>query len=158
MKPIKVILHSSVDLITNSSTVIFTYSEGSIEAVKQLVNEMLKIFGIEDKTFDDLFYADVFLKKNYHYKDEDDEENKFGFPEDVEDSDAFINETKLKVLKKEIEKPEWMINAEESEGYYEYYPYPTALELLPKDEKYSELANRLLKYLYSTNHEATRDG
>lgn len=158
MKPIKIILHSSVDLITNSSTVIFTYSDGSFEAVKQLVDEMLKVFGYADKKFDDLFYADVFLSKNYYYYYEDENNNNFGFPYDVKDEDAFINETKIKVLRKEIEKPEWMVNAENSEIHFDCYPFPTALEILPKDEKYNELANRLLKYLYSTTHKATRDG
>lgn len=41
----KLKIHSGVDLITNSSTVIFTYSEGSLSALKDLVDEMLKTFG-----------------------------------------------------------------------------------------------------------------
>jgi len=153
MKTFKIILHSSVDLITNSSTVIFTYSNGSIGAIRSLINEMLKVFGNEDKTFDDLFYADIFLSKNYYYYD-----GEFDFPEDVTDRDAFINDIKIKVLKGEIEKPKWMVKAEESNTHFEYFSYPSNLELLPKDKKYNELANKLLKYLYSTDHEATRDG
>jgi hypothetical protein len=153
MKPFRIILHSAVDLITNSSTVIFTYSEGSLQAVKDLVNEMLKVFG-EDKSFDDLFYVEVFLKHDYYYYGDDEE--KENFPQ-VEDKKEFLKETKLRVLKKEIPKPEWMVEAEESDTYYDGYKYPSVLEILTKDEKYSELASKLLKYLYSTDHEATRD-
>lgn len=151
MKTFKLKLHSSVDLITNSSTVIFTYSDGSIEPLKSLINEMLKVFGYEDKTFDDLFFADVFLEEDYEYYEQD------GFPEDETDHDTYLADIKLKVLKGEIEKPQWMIDAEESEGGLGYQS-SNNLEIITKDEKYSELANKLLKYLYSTTHEATRDG
>ena len=155
METIKIYLHSSVDLITNSSTVIFTYSEGSLGSVKELVNEMLKVFGYEGKTFDDFFYAETFIEDDDYYSET---EYDFGFPEDIEDEKTFIKETKLKVLKGEIEKPEWMVNAEEYDGHYECYNIPTVLEILPKSEKYAELAKKLLNYLYSTNHEATRNG
>lgn len=147
---IKIKLHSSVDLITNSSTVIYTYSNGSISAVKELVNEMLKVFGHEDKTFDDLFYAGVFLEEDYHYYEVD------SFPE-VADNSNFLEETKRQVMKGEIEKPDWMTIAEGSESW-SGYSRSTNLEIMPKDEKYGNLANKLLRYLYSTDHDATRDG
>ena len=73
MKPIKIKVHSSVDLITNSSTTIFTFSEGSVDAVKELVNEMLKVFNEPYKKFDDIFYAGVFAEY-YDCYDENDEE------------------------------------------------------------------------------------
>ena len=135
-KVIKIKLHSSVDLITNSSTVIFTYSDGSLAAVKELVNEMLKVFGKEE-TFDDIFWAKV-LPDNY-----DDEQE---IPENWK-------ELEIQYIKDEIEEQEWMKNREQ----YDYYTGNT-LNLIPKDEKYSELANKLLKYLYSTGHEAVYDG
>lgn len=155
MKNFKIKLHSSVDLITNSSTVIFTYSEGSLKAVKDLVNEMLKVFG-KTETFDDIFYAEVFLDEDYYYLESD------SCPEELTSGDWKQNQDnfakfKLGILKGEIEKPQWMKNVEESENY-DYYRASTSLELCAKDEKYSDLANALLKYLYSTDHEATRDG
>jgi transglutaminase-like putative cysteine protease len=101
MKPIKIKLHSSVDLITNSSTVIFTYSEGAVQAVRELVNEMLKVFGHEDKTFDDLFYAETFLEEEYYYS-----ENNSKFPDNVEDTAEFLKNIKAQVLVGEIEKPD----------------------------------------------------
>lgn len=146
METIKIKLHSSVDLITNSSTVIFTYSGGSLQAVKDLVNEMLKVFG-ETKTFDDLFFAGVFAKDTYIYKEFE------GFPEGT-DLDKLIED----ILTGKEEKPKWMIEAEESDSCCDYYSPSSTLYLTAKDEKYSELANKLLKYLYSTDHEATRDG
>jgi len=154
METIKIYLHSSVDLITNSSTVIFTYSEGSLGSVKELVNEMLKVFGYEGKTFDDFFYAETFIEDDYNYSKE---RCGFGFPKGIKDEKTFIKEIKLKVLKGEIEKPEWMINAEEYDGYYDGFNFPTVLEILPKSEEYAELANKLLNYLYSTEHDGTRN-
>ena len=136
-KIIKIKLHSSVDLITNSSTVIFTYSEGSLSAVKDLVNEMLKVFGREE-TFDDIFYAQV-LPDEYN-EDKDLPEN--------------YKELEVQYIKGEIEKQDWMENSER----YDYLNGDTTLYIIPKDEQYSELANKLLKYLYSTDHRATHDG
>lgn len=142
MEIIKIKLHSSVDLITNSSTVIFTYSEGSLQAVKELVNEMLKVFGKkifeEDETFDDIFYAAV-LPEEY---DEDQE-----LPDNWE-------ELEIQYIKGEIPKQDWMKNSE----YDEYMERDTTLKLIPKDEKYSELSKKLIQYLYSTSHEASYDG
>ena len=155
MKTIKIKLHSSVDLITNSSTVIFTYSEGSVEKLKELVNEMLKTFS-QSLTFDDMFQCDVFLDDNYNYCECENETVQEAF-KGVEDNDKFINETKIKIIKGEIERPGWMKIAEEEESWSGYNK-STTLEIIPRDEKYSELANKLLKYLYSTSHEATMGG
>lgn len=137
MKTIKIKLHSSVDLITNSSTVIFTYSDGSLSAVKELVNEMLKVFGKEE-TFDDIFWAKV-LPDEYGEEQE--------LPENWK-------ELEIQYIKDEIEKQDWMKNYER----YDSYESETILNLIPKDEKYSELAKKLIRYLYSTDHEASYDG
>lgn len=56
----KLKLHSIVDVITNSSTVIYTYQD-SIEESKELLQEILNIANIE-KSVDDLFYIDTFLE------------------------------------------------------------------------------------------------
>jgi hypothetical protein len=149
----KIKLHSSVDLITNSSTVIFTYQDGSLEPLKDLVNEMLKTFG-RTETFDDIFYADVFLEDDYQYF----ESYNIECPLTGDDTDSQLKELKLQIIKGEIEKPQWMIDIEGEQSRCDYYLPDTQLEILPKDEKYSELANKLLRYLNSTDHEATRDG
>lgn len=154
MEVIKIKLHSSVDLITNSSTVIFTYSGGSLGAVKDLVNEMLKTFGKEE-SFDDVFYAGVFLDDDSSYLESEDCPEEFTKNKWKENEDNF-NKFKLDILKGEYKKPKWMNDVEDGDGYG--YSPSTSLELIPKDEKYSNLASALLKYLYSTSHEATRDG
>ena len=137
MQVFKIKLHSSVDLITNSSTVIFTYSEGSLPAVKELVNEMLKVFGKEE-TFDDIFWGAVLPEK-------------YNLGQKIPDN---YKELEFQYIKGEIPKQDWMENCEE----YDYYNGDTSLHLIPKDEKYSDLVNKLLKYLYSTDHEAVYDG
>lgn len=150
----KLKIHSIVDLITNSSTVIFTYSEGSLPALKELVNEMLKTFG-KTETFDDVFYAEVFLEEDYDYIEFYENLEKVESYEPIDA--AYIGKMKHHILTGEIPKPQWMLDAEGAEDNYNYYRHDTVLEIVPKDEKYKELAKLLLKYLYSTDHEATRD-
>jgi len=153
MKLTKINLHSSVDLITNSSTVIYTYSEDSESAVKDMVNEMLKVLGHEDKSFDDLFYSGVFLSDNYVYLESADK-----VPEEfLHFNNEGFSEFIKKVIKGELKKPEWMSDVEEEEDWNCFRP-DTSLYLIPKDEKYEKLGNTIIKFLYSTNHEATRDG
>jgi len=48
-------VHSYVDIITNSSTVIYTYSGGSLEKGKELIQAMLDLFDVKDKAVDDMF-------------------------------------------------------------------------------------------------------
>jgi hypothetical protein len=45
-------VHSQTDLITNSSTTIYTYSDQSPKALKDMVNEFFKAFGINHKCED----------------------------------------------------------------------------------------------------------
>lgn len=159
MKLTKINLHSSVDLITNSSTVIYTYSEGSESAVKDMVNEMLKVLGHEDKSFDDLFHSGVFLSDNDVYLESDKVPEEFShFPEEFShfNSEGFSEFIK-KVIKGELKKPEWMSDVEEEEDW-NCFRSDTSLYLISKDEKYEKLGNKIIKFLYSTNHEATRDG
>lgn len=145
--------HSVVDLITNSSTTIFTYSDGSESAVKTLIDEMLKVFNV-DKTADDLFYFGVFLEDDYNYFEYEEDDDEEGF----ELTKELLEETKIKVLKGEIKKPEWMEKREDYRGNYDNYSASTNLTILAKDEKYNELASRLIGYLYSTGHEAEYQG
>ena len=160
-KTIKLSLHSIVDLITNSSTVIFTYSEGSLDAVKALIDEIIKVFSSDISqykglTVDDLFYFGIFLDDvdlySEYWEDNKDELNDdFKYPEDIE---QYIDD----ILTEKIIKPQWMISTENAEICCEYYKANNSLYIKAKDEQHIELANKLLKYLYSTSHEATRDG
>jgi len=134
-----------VDIITNSSTVIFTYSEGAISEVKELIDEILSLQGLNKKA-DDLFYIDTFLDDSYDYKDQDE------FPENG-DIDEIIDD----VLTGKISRPDWMKKAEEAD-HWSGYSRSTTLYIKPKESQYQGLAKKLMSFLYSTNHEATRDG
>ena len=148
----KIKIHSIVDLITNSSTTIFTYSAGSLSVLEELVNEMLKEFGRTEK-FEDLFYAKTFLEYDYGYIDY--------YNDHLIDyclGTKRINENDLETLRQEIltgkqEKPAWMIEAE----YYNDCS-STILEIKAKDEKNEKLANLLITYLYSPDYEAVYEG
>ena len=153
METIKLKIHSTVDIITNSSTTIFTYQDGSVVPLKELIDEILKLSGSDQKA-DDCFFFETFLDDDGYYCEN--ENCPFTF-DDWSKNEEYLESLKLQILKGEIEKPNWMKIAEEDSNY-DGYQYPTTLEILPKDEKYSDLANKLLKYLNSTSHEAFRDG
>jgi hypothetical protein len=138
MKIFKLKIHSGVDLITNSSTTIFTYSNGSVEPLKNLINEMLKVFG-KTETFDDIFHVELFCDEDY-YLDHSGEEAPDNYDE--------LEKLKKSILRGEIEKPKWMKDIDEDEET------STSIELGVKDDKYKELAEKLVEFLYSTDHEA----
>ncbi len=159
MKMIKLGFHSMVDVITNSSTTIFTYSDGSVAPAMRLVDEILKLMG-SSETANDIFYMDVFVDDDY-YSDHLYDGGE-GCPEGFNDLDwkgknEFIDDVIQKVLKEEIERPEWMIEVDNSDNY-DGYRYPTTIYILPKDVKYQALAEKLDKFLYSTSADAFRDG
>jgi len=156
---IKIKLHSATDLITNSSTVIFTYSEGCTAPLKEMINEILKSFGVE-KTFDEMFDTVVLNDSAGDYEEyyaenlyADDEK----FPEGV-DKDTDFQKLWDDVATGKVKKPDWFKKVEEQEGRYDYYRRSTYLYIIPKDEKYAKLAKLIYGFLYSTDHEATRDG
>jgi hypothetical protein len=68
MKPIKVCIHSVIDIITNSSTEIFVGThKNTIPLFKEFINQLLKDAG-SDQTCEDIY--DVELKYNkYEYND-----------------------------------------------------------------------------------------
>lgn len=153
---LKLDIHSVVELITNSSTVIYTYSEACPAAVRDLIEEVAKTFGI-DKTADDMFYMDVFCESGKYVDYLNDEEDDIpGFTEDI-DADDFVGNLFGKILKGEINRPEWFNEAEEARGCSCMTP-DTYLYIAPKDEKYESLAKAIKKLIYSTGHSAEYDG
>ena len=166
-------LHSVVDVITNSSTVIYTYQDGSVKPAKELINEMLKLFNVTDKTADDLFYFGVFAEEGRYMErlicpEEYDIDN---LPEDCpkvtgswkteeyKNSQAllenwFHNIQKL-ILTGEMKKPSWMEDIETDDEYWNPDSY---LTLLPKDEKYVEFGNKIKALLNSVSADGGRDG
>jgi len=148
----KIKLHSVTDLITNSSTTIFTYSDNSIEPLKEMINEILKTFNI-DQTCDDMFDIIVLCSNEYDYEYwlESNE-----MPDGI-DSDTDIKNLYNDVITGKIPKPKWFEEVEEHEDYDGFLP-STYISLIPKEEKYNKIGNLIFKFLYSTDHEATRDG
>lgn len=146
----KIKIHSVVDVITNSSTTIYTYSDGSLEPLKELINEILLVFERPEK-FDDILVAGVFFEDYYKYS-----ESKY-FPKDidVDDYDKYIENLIKDILMGNIEKPSWMIKIEEDAD--DYRP-GTFLTIIAKDPKYNKLIFKLLQFLYSTEQEADYDG
>lgn len=136
------------------------YSQPSIEALENLVADISGTFGLVE-TIDDMFYYGVFCKpQNYsNYVFDMREEYDFEIPEIFND-ECFYGESKFQyvktiinmVLKKEIEKPEWMKYIELNMTCNEFgQPPSTFLYIIPKEPQYEALAQRLIEFLYSPN-------
>ncbi len=165
---IKIKIHSMVDVITNSSTVIYTYQDSTKQA-KELVMEVLKLQGITDKTADDIFYYGVFCGDDIYF--EKMEYNEIDTPEDfpdgdfeyntpewntlVEDQYKWLADLKMSIMKDGVEKPKWMSDIEDGG---DYWGPDTILNLIPKDEKYNELGKRMQSLLNSIDADGGRDG
>ena len=145
---IKIPIHSSTDLITNSSTVIFTYSNSSAPAMVEMINEVFNTFGI-DKKCEDVFDT-VILTTDEHYS-----ESSY-VPEGMTSEE--VDQLYEDVKSCKVPKPDWFKDVEGEENYYEYYAPETYLHIIPKKEEYKKLASLIKSFLYSTDHEATRDG
>jgi hypothetical protein len=176
MEVFKFSIHSIVDVITNSSTVIYTYEDGCEAPAKELIDEMLKLSGESDKKSDDIFYIGTFCDDDQYLdhineSDEDeDEENdelpnvvkvtgEWGTPEYNESVDAqkvWLNKLQLSIIKGEIEKPKWMETAEEGHDYG--WRPSTYLTLIPKDEKYAEFGRKISSLLSGIEADGGRDG
>jgi hypothetical protein len=155
----KVQLHSSVDVITNSSTVIYTY-QNSIEQAKELVQAVLDLQGLPDVTPDDVFYYGIFCDSYEGPK----EAPQINWRADIENRrfqqqlrEEWFRDLKLSIMKGEQDKPAWMI-AEENGGDWDNWTPSTYLHLEPKDEKYSDLADKICSLLNSVSADGGRDG
>lgn len=162
MKLVKVNFHSAVDVITNSSTTIFTYSGGCDEKAKELIDEFLKVLG-SDKKSEDMFWMGIFLDDFDPFFD-DLEEPELLSPElkkvynmGYSEQREWAEEQVQKILKGEIEEPDWMKEAEDRENY-DGFTGETTFYILAKEEKYNDLAERISDFLYSTGHEAIYNG
>ena len=127
-----------------------------------MIDEILKTFNI-DKKCDDLFNL-VVLSDKYTYLsflgrgEYDDEEEEKELPkgiteEDIKNFDKFYEDVSCG----KVSKPKWFKDAESNEDYDGYSP-DTTLNITAKEPQYEKIADLVEKFLYSTNHEATRDG
>lgn len=159
MDTIKLNFHSMVDVITNSSTTIFTYQDGIKEA-KELLQAVFDLSG-ETRKVDELFYFDVFLDDIDRYTEfideNEDEYDIKNYPKEWREQKRYIENIIEKVLTKKIERPDWMEEAD-GEGNEYGYTYPTTMYIKAKDPKYIPLLDKMIRFLNSSNHEAFRDG
>lgn len=138
------------------------YSSECIEPAKKLFDTFLHTFNCcEELTFDDAFWYGVFCKPetyaNYEHWDlinvEDDYTEALQSPCATETEKLDLIESLIyQIVRGEIEKPEWMVQIEATEvcGEYELAP-STFLYLVAKEERFEELGQRLLNFLYSVN-------
>lgn len=121
---IKINLHSVTDLITNSSTVIFTYSEGSVQPLKDMINEILKTFNVhgdsflKDMTCDDMFDVVIMCDDSDRYTNWLEQNDPEDWPEGV-DENTDISKLIADVESGKIAKPDWFEEVEESEDSYD---------------------------------------
>jgi GTPase SAR1 family protein len=170
--------HSVIDLITNSSTVIYTYSGASLEACREMIDEVFKSLNV-DKKCDDVFMLTVLADEDTYEQwlsdhqdedeedDEDDDEDDEEEEEEDEEEEAEGEDEKLittsvsklmdDIMYGRAEKPAWMVEAEEEEDDVGF-TQETTLHIVAKDPAFENLAKLVSDFLYSTHHEATRDG
>ena len=133
-------LHSFVDVITNSSTTIYVFQERALEAVKDVINEMLRVFG-EEKGASDLFYFGCFnsLESYQEY---------YEFYEDSDGIDDYeVTALFFDILSGARDKPAWMIKAEQNEKS------DRLLKIIPKYPEHKRLATKLMNFLNSSDYE-----
>jgi hypothetical protein len=163
MQIYKINIHSIVDVITNSSTVIYTWQNSEKEA-KELLQEVLSLCG-ETALVDTLFYMRVFLESGkYADKLSEVEEDEFSdYPVDFPREAVwgkqikYIDSVIAQILCGEIPKPKWMIQTEKKDSYDTFSP-STFLHILPKDPKYTALCKKMLAFLNSPTSDGERDG
>jgi len=145
---IKIPIHSCTDLITNSSTVIFTYSGSSEPAMIEMIDEIFKTFGIDKKCSD--VFDTVVLTEDYRYGESDHKPDHMSTEE--------VDQLYADVLACKVSKPDWFKKVEDEEDSWSYFTPDTDLYIVPKKDEYKVLASTIRRFLYSTSHEATRDG
>ena len=165
----KIYLHSITDLITNSSTTIYTYSDQSPKVLEELVNEFFSSLGV-DKKCSDVFNMTVMMDDNYAYRDYISENENEDIPEEIykrykaadyRGQVDIINALITDVASGKIAGNEWFVEMDEKlrnkENYNCYRP-SSALYVSAKEPQFENLAKLLVKFLYSTYHEGCQDG
>ena len=134
-------------------------SQPSIEALEKLISDFCSTFGIVE-TIDDLFYYGVFCKPQNYANFEFDIKENYGFDipynimnyQATEEKIDYVKKLINQIMKKEITKPEWMKYVEMNASCNEYDQAPsTFLQIIPKENQYETLAQRLIEFLYSPN-------
>ena len=134
-------------------------SQPSIEALEKLISDFCSTFGMAE-TIDDLFYYGVFCKPQNYANFEFDIKENYGFDipynimnyQATEEKIDYVKKLINQIMRKEITKPEWMKYVEMNASCNEYNQAPsTFLQIIPKENQYETLAQRLIEFLYSPN-------
>lgn len=150
------------------ATFAYIYSDGCAEQLVALVDTFQIALHGENApriSLADMFYYGVFCKTGtystfdwsvYSYQTFDVPDILTnGFATDDEKTE-YIRQVINMVMAGKKTKPEWMQFIEENATCDDYDSAPsTFLRLLPKDEKYQDLANAILKFLYSPNRQTS---
>jgi hypothetical protein len=163
----KIKIHSLVDLITNSSTTVYSYSNNSLIILKELVNEFFKSMGL-DKKYSDVFDMLVALDEEYAYHEYIDEHenapdhfNEKYLAADYKGQGQMILNLIKEVASGKIEGNEWFVEMNKElinkENYIGLTP-STALYIFAKESKFDKLAELFSKFLYSVDNEGAYEG
>ena len=135
-------------------------SQPSIEALEKLMSSFFAPFRMVEP-IDDLFYYGVFCKpQNYaNFEFNITEVYDFDIPYNITNCQAkeeekidYVEKLINQIMRKEITKPEWMKYVEMNASCNEYDQAPsTFLQIIPKENQYEALAQRLIEFLYSPN-------
>jgi hypothetical protein len=146
-------LHSAVDVITNSSTTIYTYEWGCEGPAQDLIDEVLRLQG-SDKKWSDVVYMGVFCSvDDYIYRNHD-WDVVSNAPESWNERRDWIESQIISVMKGEMDRPEWMSRVEDDDYGGDGYPPKSRLTILVKDEQYADL----VKYIKSLVSGVDADG
>lgn len=142
--------------------ILFTYSTNSLYKVKEMIQEMLDVFK-SPLSPDDLFYYGLFCGISQYANNAYLNQEIEGIPPILaseqtsyyEKSDYVMGVIE-DVLTGKIEKPEWMIEIEQSERCEDgCYAPSTFLYMKAKSEEYDRLGDKILDFLYSPSHEVS---
>jgi hypothetical protein len=149
-KTLRIPVHSQIDLITNSSTEIFVHSENSIEPAKELLSELLKLYGSDQKV-DDVFTLSIQINDERLFEffdylcEEEDEElwEELG----LENLRGKEREEKIQEVVSEIK-----LGKREMPDSIDDSSYETYLVVTSKDPKYDKFLKLLENFLYSPDY------
>jgi hypothetical protein len=133
-------IHSQTEVITNSSTTIYTYSDRSPDACREMIDEIFKTFGINKKC-DDVFNLVVLLNNDEYYEHWIDNQG--------HETEGDLGELIDKIRTGKASKPKWMSDAEKKREW----GGGSTLTITAKSPEYEDVAKRIHKFLYSTTSE-----
>lgn len=151
-------IHSVVDVITNSSSVIYTdLKANSVELMKALINDVLAAAG-SDKTAEDLFTFELTYRPEdldywvEEYQSEADEDSQLDIPADLQAAMDATGGTyterrkeiaRLTIAHSDLFQPIW--DKLGQDNYYESYPRITRyMKVETRDGTEIDLAGRVL--------------